>query len=72
MSVRVELNREKLRQIREQNSLTQEELAELSEISDRHLRNIETVSTMPSAKVLCRICHVLNITMDELMTTYNE
>ena len=72
MSVRVELNREKLKQIREQNRLTQEELAELSEISDRHLRNIETVSTIPSAKVLFRICYVLNISMDELMTIYDE
>lgn len=72
MLVRVELNREKLKQLREQNSLTQEELAELSEISDRHLRNLETVSTMPSAPVLCRICRALNITMDELMTVHND
>jgi len=72
MSVRVELNRKKLKQLREQNCFTQEELAELSEISDRHLRNIETVSTVPSAKVLCQICHALNIPMDELMTIYDD
>ena len=66
--MRVELNRRKLKEIREQNHLTQEQLAELSNISDRHLRNLETVSTNPSATVLCRISRALDVPMDELMT----
>lgn len=70
--MRVELNREKLKKIRLQNCLTQEELAELSDISDRHLRNLETVSTIPSATVLYRICAALNISMDELINIYDD
>ena len=66
------LNRKKLRAIREENNLTQEQLAELSEISDRHLRKLETASTNPSADVLCRISYVLDVPMDELMTLCSE
>jgi len=72
MSMRVELDREKLKKLRLENRLTQEELAELSDISDRHLRNLETVSTIPSVTVLYRICVALNISMDELMTIHDD
>lgn len=72
MPMQVELNRKKLKEIREENNLTQEQLAELSDISDRHLRNLESASTNPSAKVLCRISRVLDIPMDDLMTTDDE
>ena len=65
--MRVEFNRKKLRELRVQNQLTQEQLAELSDISDRHLRNLETVCTNPSAEVLYRISCVLDVSMDELM-----
>ncbi len=65
--MRVEFNRKKLRELRVQNQLTQEQLAELSDISDRHLRNLETVGTNPSAEVLYRISCVLDVPMDELM-----
>ena len=70
--MQVELNRKKLKEIREENNLTQEQLAELSNISDRHLRSLETASTNPSAKVLCRISRALDIPMDELMTVHTE
>ena len=65
--MRAQLDRKKLKEIREQNNLTQEQLAELSDISDRYLRNLETIDTNPSAGVLCRISRVLDVTMDELM-----
>ena len=68
----VELNRKKLKEIREKNHLTQEQLAELSNISDRHVRNLESVCTNPSSTVLCRISHVLDVPMDELMTVVAE
>ena len=70
--MQTEFNRKKLRAIREENKLTQEELAELSDISDRHLRKLETASTNPSADVLCRISYVLDVPMDELMTIHSE
>ena len=70
--MQAEFNRKKLRAIREENNLTQEELAELSDISDRHLRKLETASTNPSADVLCRISYALDVAMDELMTIHSE
>ena len=70
--MQAEYNRKKLRAIREENNLTQEKLAELSDISDRHLRNLETASTKPSADILCRISHALDVPMDELMTIHSE
>ena len=72
MPMQAELNRKKLKEAREENNLTQEQLAELSNISDRHLRNLETVSTNPSAEVLCRLSRVLDVPMDDLMTIHNE
>ena len=63
----VEFNSKKLREIRQQYNLTQEQMAELLNISDRHLRNLETVCTNPSAQVLCRISCVFDVPMDELM-----
>lgn len=70
--MQVELNREKLKEIREKNNLTQEQLAELIEISDRHLRNLESATINPSATVLCRLSQVLDVPMDELMTVHGE
>ena len=70
--MQAELNRKKLKEAREENNLTQEQLAELSDISDRHLRNLETVSTNPSAEVLCRLSRALDVPMDDLMTIYGE
>ena len=70
--MQAEFNRQKLRAIREENNLTQEQLAELSDISDRHLRKLETASANPSAAVLCRISYVLDVPMNELMTLHDE
>lgn len=72
MPMQAELNRKKLKEIREENNLTQEQLAELSNISDRHLRNLETVCTNPSVTVLCRISRALDVPMDFLMTVHSE
>jgi len=68
----VELNRKKLKEIREKNHLTQEQLAELSNISDRHVRNLESYCKNPSSTVLCRISHALDVPMEELMTIVPE
>lgn len=65
--MQAELDRKKLRQLREQNNLTQEQLAERANISDRHLRAIETTPTNPSSEVLCRLCLALSVPMGELM-----
>lgn len=65
--MRAEFNSKKLREIRQQYNLTQEQMAELLDISDRHLRNLETVCNNPSSQILCRISYVLDVPMDELM-----
>ena len=70
--MKVEINRQKLRELRKKNNLTQEQFAELVEISDRHLRNLETVCTDSSATVLCRISLALEVSMDDLMTIEEE
>ena len=66
--MKVELDCKKLRELRKQNCLTQEQLAEMLEISDRHLRNLETACTNPSTAVLCRLSYALDIPMEELIT----
>lgn len=63
----VELDCKMLKKIREDNELTQEQLAEKANISDRHIRNLETVATNPSAAVLCSISQALDVPMDELL-----
>lgn len=70
--MKVELNRKKLRELRQKNHLTQEQFAEMVDISDRHLRNLETVCKDSSATVLCRISLALEVSMDDLMTIHKE
>ena len=65
--MQMQFNSKKLREVRLQYNLTQEQLAELLNISDRHLRNLETECHNPSSQILCRISCVLNVPMDELM-----
>ena len=66
------LDRDKLRRLRKAKAFTQEQLAEYSGISDRHLRALETKEVDPSASVLYRICHALDVSMDEFMEILDE
>lgn len=66
------LDREKLRALRKEKDLTQEQLAEHSGISDRHMRSLETKAVNPSASVLYRISRALDSPMDEFMMILDE
>lgn len=68
----VALNRKKLRDIRREMSLTQEQLAEHSGISDRHMRSIETTAVNPSVSVLYRISQALGRPMDDFMMIIDD
>ena len=58
---------EKLKQLRTEKNLTQEQLAETVEISDRYLRALEANQSVPSWTVLFQISRALDITMEDLM-----
>ena len=58
---------EKLKQLRTEKNLTQEQLAETVEISDRYLRALEANQSVPSCTVLFQISRALDITMEDLM-----
>lgn len=66
------LDRRKLRALRREKALTQEQLAEYSGISDRHMRNLETSEVNPSASVLCRISRALDTPMDDFMILLDD
>jgi len=70
--VKVGLDPKKLKELREQNKLTQEQLADLLNISDRHLRNLESTCVTPTSDTLHRISQAFNIPMDDLITTVVE
>ena len=63
----VGFDHEKLKRLRKENHLTQEQLAEMAEISDRYLRAMESNRAVPSCTVLFQISRALNTTMDDFM-----
>jgi transcriptional regulator with XRE-family HTH domain len=48
--------------------LKQVEVNEQADLSDKYLSNIETARSIPSIDVLMRICSVLSVTPDYLLT----
>ncbi|MBE7710251.1 MAG: helix-turn-helix transcriptional regulator [Cyanobacteria bacterium SIG32] len=56
----------KLREIRKQRHLTQEQLAELVSVDFRHISYIETAKSFPSTDLIERICKALNVTYSQL------
>lgn len=67
--MKVGLDHKKLKALRKQRNLTQEQLAELLHISDRHLRNLESTCVNPSSSTLQQLSQTLDVPMPELMTT---
>ena len=61
----------KLYKIRRRTGLTQAEVAEKAEISDRTYADIERGTANMRMETLLRICSVLNITPDEILTEKN-
>lgn len=58
---------QRLRAVRKERGLTQEQLAELAEISPQHCSGIETGSAKVSLPALVKISNALNTSMDELL-----
>ena len=65
MDIKKELG-EKIKRVRKQRGLTQEELAEMVDISPRSLSNIEVGVCFVKSETLEKIIESLNITTEEL------
>lgn len=65
MNLKQELG-EKIKRIRKQRGLTQEQLAEMIDISSRNLCNIELGINFPKAETLEKILKTLNISTQQL------
>lgn len=65
MNIKRELG-EKVKRIRKNRGLTQEELAEMIDISSRNLSNIEVGANFPKSETLEKILKALNITTQDL------
>ena len=50
-----------LKELRKQNKMTQEQLAELVNVAPRHISFIETGRSFPSCELLERICNALHV-----------
>ena len=61
----------KLLAIRKRMGLTQAEVAEAAELSDRTYAEIERGTVNMRIETILRICRVLHITPDEILTTKN-
>ena len=58
---------ERIRRLRHQRSLTQEQLAELADLSSVYVSNVECGKRVPSLDTMLTLCHVLKCTPDELL-----
>lgn len=65
MDIKKELG-EKIKRIRKQRGLTQEELSEMIDISSRNLSNIELGINFPKAETLEKIVSALNTSTEEI------
>ncbi len=59
-----------IRKYREQNNMTQEELAQEIGITQRMIAYYESGNKIPSGKVLLRFKKLFNVTADELLSNY--
>lgn len=57
----------RLKEKREEQGFTQEQLGEASELSSVHISLVENAKRKPSLQSLLQICNALQITMDELL-----
>lgn len=62
----------KIRNCREENNLTIEQLAELCNMSDRCISDIELGKSDPKISTVLSICYNLNINLGELNSFYSR
>ena len=58
---------ERIRRLRHQRNLTQEQLAELTDLSVVYISNVECAKRIPSLDTMLTLCHALKCTPDELL-----
>jgi len=58
---------ERIKYIRNQNRLSQEELAEYADVSPVYISNIERGEKSPSLKIIIAVANALNISTDSLL-----
>lgn len=63
---------QRIRRLRRENNLSQEQLAEKVWISTTHMSHIETGSTKLSLPVLVDLAAALNVSTDEILTDPND
>ena len=69
----VKIDNEKLRKVRKEMNLTQEQLAEKADLSDRYLRSMERGKAQePSAIILYNISQALGMPMEEFFKEESE
>lgn len=57
----------KIKNIRYNNNISQEELAKMLKINRNHLSRIETNKSLPTAEILARLATLFNISIDTLL-----
>ncbi len=67
----VEFHYHRLRQLREEKHLTQEQLAELCDCSSRYLRELESGRKRnPSAALLLQVLYALDVPAEDVITAH--
>lgn len=62
----------KIRDYREENDLTREELAELCDLTDKCITKIELGRSDPKLSTVLKLCHTLNLNIGFLEQFYAE
>ena len=68
MNVNFKLIGKRIQEVRQQQEMTQAELAALTDMSDSYISYIETAKKQASLESLVRISNALGITVDELLS----
>lgn len=71
MNLDKELIGKKIRQIRKERGLSQEELSEKIDISPRHMCTIENGNSFPSIETFVKIAEILDININEFFNLKN-
>ena len=58
---------ERIKRLRHQRNLTQEQLAELTNLSVVYISNVECAKRIPSLETMLKMCHAMKCTPDELL-----
>lgn len=72
MNLDKELIGKKIRQIRKERGLSQEELSEKIDISPRHMCTIENGNSFPSIETFIKISEILDIDINEFFNLKNK